>query len=204
MASGDSVTDLFALFEGSLIGVAISIVAYAIGAVMHIWIDRHEGKKLIDRYFHTTEKFVGEQIADLKRSLPGSPEIPKVADFVAALPKIEMPTTVSLDPAMIDAIAQRVGASVQQEMKTKLTSTAGIAARKAQSSLERIIEGSIDFGNPYLNGLWHAVPVENKRGLYRRLGDAIRKGGLGELLDGGDENGENDERRPSGLGPEWH
>lgn len=73
-------------------------------------------------------------------------------------------------------------------LKQQLSSAAGIAAREGQSAAQKLLAGSISFGNPMLDGLWAMVPPAQKQMVVGRLYKAFRGSGL-DAPEGGAEQG---------------
>jgi hypothetical protein len=92
-----------------------------------------------------------------------------------------------------------VADAVEARMKQVTASAAGAAARTAQSGIERAISGSIQFGNPMLDGLWALVPPELKRTFFSRVAKQVRLAGPEGLAQMAGP-----EEPKDGLGPEWH
>jgi hypothetical protein len=191
----------------ALIVLGGSILAYAIGGGMHIAIDYVHGKRLLRKYWDATdaklagiESRVNSRI-DLVRPPPVGPELAQLEERLVA--KIPPPvSTEDLSSAFESFLRSDAGQQWATELGelaadrvtagivAKTTSAAGAAARTAQSSIERMIMGSIDFGNPVLNGVWAAAPYQTKAGFVNRLARIIRKMGLVVLDDGGGEVGQ--------------
>jgi len=75
--------------EALLIAAIIPVVAYAIGAIVHIVIDQVHGTRLVHRYFDVTKREIIEplraevlgKIEEVKSSVPAAPKIPDFPPF---------------------------------------------------------------------------------------------------------------------------
>lgn len=97
------------------------------------------------------------------------------------LPMIEarIPGLVSAAIQMPDfsVIGADAAARVVSALESKFTGEAGAAARAGQSAAEKMLAGSISFGNPMLDGLWAFVPPDMKKKMIGTLYKTVRMGG---------------------------
>jgi hypothetical protein len=165
------------------------LASYPVGATIHITIAYRTISKEATRSRKEYQAWLEKEVLPKFKAsiLEGVKEL---------FPETEAPDT--------DALAEQVGTAVANAMTQRLTSAAGVAARKSQSKLEAIImDLPLESGNPLLDGMFAAIPRDAKRGIAVRMARAIRKGGgVDALLT--EEGDPEPESRASKLGPEWH
>jgi len=138
-----------------LVAAAIPVLAYVIGAVVHIVIDQVHGKRLLRKYWDETDQkiarikgdVIGElqgELARIRLAIPSSapelklPEIPTLHDIRECVVQELNQAPVNIPESFIDTIAERVRISVVAVLnertahaKDKLVEGANIVAGKA-------------------------------------------------------------------------
>lgn len=179
------------LLEWVAFAIGFPVIAYAIGAIVHIWIDQVHGARLVDRYFRTTREQIIEPLrAELIQKIDAikPPDLaPLRADLVNVREMIDsLPIEAQLHAFLRSEdgkqwaveLADVVTTQVTDSMVAKTTSAAGAVARTAQQKIFNAIDGSLDFGNPIVNGLWTSIPRENKVRFYNVIARTLRRAGL--------------------------
>jgi hypothetical protein len=186
------------LVDALFAGVGLSILAYAIGGVLHIGIDQVHGSRLVKRYFDTTKREIVDPLRDeLKGEINGlREEVQQLggAELKTQLDQLEAKLESFTHPdvgaqfstflqsedgrAWTGALAEEAATQIANTMTARITSTAGVAARGAQQELVKLIDGAVTFGNPIMDGLWAMAPRSSKLQLYNRLARVLRKSGL--------------------------
>jgi hypothetical protein len=92
----------------------------------------------------------------------------------SAVDTVVVPRLKEAIPALPDAT--EIAKTVTTGIEAQLTSKAGVVAKTAQTSLEKIILG-LSTGNAYVDGVIAMVPMEAKIVWAKRLATAIRTGG---------------------------
>jgi hypothetical protein len=177
--------------------LAVPVIAYVIGAVVHIYIDQVHGKRLKDEFFATTKRdIVDPAIAGIRadiqqlRSSIDAIKIPDLAPLQASIDAIK------IDPAdlpigeeferFLDSergrawsveLAEVAADQITSTMTAKASAAAGIMARTAQSKIIQLIDAQVDFGNPIMNGIWMMFPRPQKAAFFNRLAQILRRTG---------------------------
>lgn len=196
------------------------VAAYVIGAVVHVAIDQLHGRRLVDRYFRTTKaQIVEPALRDLElriekalmsnlSALEGR-LARRLEEDASPLDNLEAELESASGRALEGFLrsesgktwARELGDYIQAQVESafvqRVASKAGAVARTSQSQLERLLDSTISFGNPILDGLWSAVPRESKREFVNRMARLIRRAGyvlvptgdLSSNLEAGQEGG---------------
>lgn len=86
--------------------------------------------------------------------------------------------------------AREMAELVTAQISSKLGSEDAAAQRSSMSAAEKLLMGSVDFGNPIANGVWAMAPADAKRRIVRMVYRTFRSamsngiGGAGGILEG--------------------
>ena len=175
--------------------IASSLIGYACGAAMHIYIDYRHGKLLLRQYWDATDRKIAgiesEVIVGLKRELGEFPEVPTVDQLVQGV-KEQLPDvpTVDVGAGLETFLRSEPGVQWARELASlaasdfeaafikRGTDQKGINARRQQSQTASILLNGIDFGDSRMNALWAFLPDEQKRAAVQRIARAIHRAGF--------------------------
>jgi len=103
------------------------------------------------------------------------------------------------------AIAEAAGQQISNTMTARITSEAGKTARRTQMDIVALLDRTLDFENPIMNGLWKMAPRDQKLRVLNGLARVIRKSGLINYANSIDTTGQEVPDEPSdGAGlAEW-
>lgn len=129
--------------------IGSSLLGYAAGAAMHIWIDYVHGKRLLRQYWDATDK----KIAGIQSTV--------VTGVVEALPEIPVPDVSSGMETFLRSESGRTWANEVADLivaKGTAIQTGQLGGLK-RTDQRRIAAGlaRIDWGNPWLNAGWQEV-----------------------------------------------
>lgn len=189
--------DALTIVEVAGLVIGFPLVAYAIGAVIHIWIDQRASTRLKDSFFKTTR----EQIVDpLERRITARLDAiqARVATFAGADLPDYGPQLAELE-AKLDEVRPDVGAELTAWLQTsdgqswsraivggvaasireRAGSIKGNVARREQSTLYDVIRPAIDkvlvTGNPAVDVVVGLIPPEVKDQAAVRLTRVLRQ-----------------------------
>ena len=162
------------------------LLGYVGGATIHIVIAyraiRREARRSREEYYRwlnddlmpKVETRLTERIAE---RFPAVPSVDAVAEAVGA----KLPQW--------DSLADVTAANLERRMDLRIKSSAGVVAKQAKNSLEKILM-STQSGNAYVDGVLAAVPIEVKKEWASRIASILRKQGLSALTATDDEEKE--------------
>jgi len=159
--------------------IGTSVLAYFIGASVHVGIDYVHGKRMLRQYWDKTDlKIAGIQedvITGLEQKL-GSRLNGPVVDVAGGFDAF-------LSSEQGKQWALELGDVITEAWTTRMTQKAGGVAKKTQAKMARALVEGIKFDHPVMDGLWAFLPLDNKLQFARRLAKVIHRIGIDQLGD---------------------
>ncbi len=198
-------------------GTIGGVIAYAIGAVMHVWIDQIHGKHLLKKYWDATDvKIAGieEQVTtSILANLPPFPAAPDLgafkAELLAELPPVDVSGALEgflrseSGIQWATELADLAAAKFEARFIKKGTDQKGINHRHQQSEVGHLLLDNMDFGDSRMNAIWAILPGDAKKEAVTRIARVISRAGFVLIPTGGQDIAELTETtRPLGA-PPW-